>query len=306
MKNEIIPHAGWGRNLLIANDHAEMIITLDVGPRVISYRRPGAGNVFKNYDEQLGGSGESEWMIRGGHRLWVAPEDEVLTYHKDNHPVDYRTDEFSGEIVIDSLQTQSGRIMKTLGIKLAENSSEVTVRHTARNDGDEPIQAASWALSVMKPGGLEIIPQPPLGEHPRDMLPNRGVVLWPYTDLTDPRWHLGRRFFTLRQSDGFPPTKLGVAHKEKWIAYIIEDSIFLKTFDYISGATYPDGGCNFETFTNSDMLEIESLSPLASLAPGESVSHTEIWNLFPILETQIESEESLEAWLAPFLSRAGV
>jgi len=307
MKKEIISHAGWARNLLLANDHAEIIVTLDVGPRVISYKRTGADNVFKNFEEQLGSSGEPEWKIRGGHRFWIAPEDELLTYHLDNQPVECQIGEFTEETVMDSLQTQSGRIMKTLGITLADDDSHVTVRHTARNDGNEPIQIASWALSVMKPGGIEIIPQPPLGEHPRDLLPNRGIVLWPYTDLTDPRWHLGRNFFTLRQSTGFPPTKIGLSHKEKWVAYIIDDSIFLKTFDHVTGAVYPDGGCNFETFTNDDMLEIESLSPLASLAPGESVSHTENWYLFPIPgEAQIESEESLASWLRPFLSEAGV
>ena len=307
MKKEVIPHSGWNRNLCLANDHAEVLITLDVGPRILSYKRPSGENVFKNYDDQLGSSGEGEWKIRGGHRLWIAPEDEVITYHLDNGPVDYRIEEFTDEIVIDSLQTQSRRIMKTLGVTLADNDSHVTVRHTARNAGDEPIQIASWALSVMKPGGVEIIPQPPLGVHPRDLLPNRGIVLWPYTDLTDPRWLLGREFFTLRQSEGFPPTKLGMAHREKWIAYVIEDSLFIKTFDHVTGAVYPDGGCNFETFTNDEMLEIESLSPLAALAPGESVSHTENWYLFPITgEVQIESEDALAAWLKPYIQRVGI
>jgi hypothetical protein len=307
MKKEVIPHAGWNRNLLLANDHAELIVTLDVGPRILSYKRTGGENVFMNFDEQLGVSGESEWKIRGGHRFWIAPEDEVLSYHFDNGPVDHRIDEFSGENVIDSLQSQSGRILKTLGITLADDSSRVTVRHTAKNEGDEPIQIASWALSVMQPGGIEIIPQPPLGEHPRDLLPNRGIVLWPYTDLTDPRWHLGRNFFTLRQSVGFPPTKIGLSHREKWIAYIVGDSIFIKTFDHVTGAVYPDGGCNFETFTNDDMLEIESLSPLAALEPGESVSHSENWHLFPIADgIQIESEAALAEWINPFLQKAGI
>ena len=307
MKKEVIPHAGWNRNLLLANDHAELIVTLDVGPRILSYKRTGGANVFKNFDEQLGVSGESEWKIRGGHRFWIAPEDEVLSYHFDNGPVDHRIDEFSGENVIDSLQSQSGRILKTLGITLADDSSRVTVRHTAKNEGDEPIQIASWALSVMQPGGIEIIPQPPLGEHPRDLLPNRGIVLWPYTDLTDPRWHLGRNYFTLRQSVAFPPTKIGLSHREKWIAYIVGDSIFIKTFDHVTGAVYPDGGCNFETFTNDDMLEIESLSPLAALEPGESVSHSENWHLFPIADgIQIESEAALAEWINPFLQKAGI
>ncbi|MDX2079486.1 MAG: hypothetical protein SFU53_01745 [Terrimicrobiaceae bacterium] len=307
MNLEVISHAGWNRNLRLANETAEVIITLDVGPRVISYRTHEGQNVFKNYDVQLGGQGENEWMIRGGHRLWIAPEDEVISYHKDNGPVDFQTPEHSNEVLIETVSTEGATIAKTLGVQLAVSGSKVTVTHTARNAGDEPIQIATWGLSVMAPGGIEIIPQPRLGEHPRDLLPNRGMVLWPYTDLSDARWHLGQRYFMLRQSDGFPPTKMGLAHREKWIAYVIGESLFIKAFDHIQGANYPDGGCNFETFTNDEMLEIESLSPLATLAPGESVSHAEQWHLFPITEpVQIESEDSLFAWLSPFLKRASL
>ena len=307
MNTEVIPYAGWNRNLSLSNEFAEVIVTLDVGPRILSYKRRNGDNVFKLCDEQLGCSGEDAFKLRGGHRFWIAPEDEVLSYHPDNFPVDYRVEDFTEEIVIESQQDHCGKILKTLGVTLADNDSHVTIRHTARNRGDEPIQIAAWGLSVMKPGGLEIIPQPPLGEHPRDLQPNRGIVLWPYTDLTDPRWHLGRNFFTLRQSEGFPPTKLGLAHREKWIAYVIEDSLFLKTFDHVQGAIYPDGGCNFETYACSEMLEIESLSPLATLAPGESVSHTENWYLFEIAdEVRIDSEEALAEWLKPYLQRAGV
>jgi len=307
MKQEIISHAGWSRNLLLANDLVELVATLDVGPRVISCKYPGGENIFKIFDAELGSSGEDRFVLRGGHRLWIAPEDEVFSYHADNHPVDFRTGEFPGEIVIDSLQSNAGRVMKTLGISLADGDPCVTLRHTVRNDGDEPVWIAAWALSVMRPGGIEVIPQPPIGEHPRDLLPNRGIVLWPYTDLSDPRFHFGQRFFTLRQSDGFPPTKIGLAHRERWVAYIAGDSVFIKTFEHVTGAVYPDGGCNFETFANNDMIEIESLSPLASLAPGESVSHTEKWHLFPIPgEVTIESEEALAGWLQPFLAKAGL
>jgi hypothetical protein len=55
------------------------------------------------------------------------------------------------------------------------------------------------------------------------------------------------------------------------------------------------------------MLEIESLSPLAALEPGESVSHTENWHLFPIPgEARIESEAALASWLRPFIQQVGV
>ena len=65
-------YAGWKNNLRISNGEAELIATLDVGPRIISYRLTSGKNVFKEYADQLGKAGESEWMIRGGHRLWAA------------------------------------------------------------------------------------------------------------------------------------------------------------------------------------------------------------------------------------------
>jgi hypothetical protein len=133
------------------------------------------------------------------------------------------------------------------------------------------------------------------------------MVLWPYTDLSDPRWHFGRSVFTLRQSEGFSPTKIGLPHRDRWIAYVVGDSAFLKTFEFVEGEAYPDGGCNFETFTNSEMLEIESLSPLRTLAPGEEITHTEHWSVLPVdTEIEIDSEEALGEWLAPFLGRSGL
>lgn len=302
-----LKHAGWEHNLQLVNDSAELIISLDVGPRILSYKTPNTENVLKTYPEQLGKSEESEWMIRGGHRIWIAPEDEALTYVPDNLPVNYDLSA-PNEVKLINSGVDPWHIKKEMTVSLADNTSEVTIVHRAINEGKEPIEIASWGLSVMVPGGLEIIPLPPLGVHPRDLLPNRFMVLWPYTNLTDPRWRFGESFITLRQTHtAGQPTKLGLAHKQKWIGYLTRDSLFLKIIDYKEGAAYPDMGCNFETFTNQDMLEIESLSPLKKVAPGESVSHTERWHLFgEIPEPHSLQEPELAAWLAPYLKEVGL
>ncbi len=44
--------------------------------------------------------------------------------------------------------------------------------------------------------------------------------------------------------------------------------------------TYPDFGCNCETYTAGTFIELESLGPLEVVAPGESVQHLERWSLF--------------------------
>ncbi len=84
---EVIEYRGWKNNLRLTNGDVELVVTLDVGPRVIAYRLPGGVNVLKNYDEMMGGTGEAEWQIRGGHRFWLAPEDLTRTYFADNRPV---------------------------------------------------------------------------------------------------------------------------------------------------------------------------------------------------------------------------
>ena len=307
MQTETIPHAGWEHNLRLANDQIELVVTLDVGPRVISFHTKNGANVFKTFDEQLGGTGETEWMIRGGHRFWIAPEDLERTYHIDNHPPRHWVDSATGEFIFEAEQNAGGRILKTLGITISPDSAKVRVRHTAKNMDSKPLEFSAWALSVMKAGGTAVIPQPPLGEHPRDLLPNRTMVLWPYTDLTDPRFRIGRDFIVLRQAADRPPAKLGLSHKEKQIAYIVDDSIFIKSFDFIEGETYPDGGCNFETFTNREMLEVESLSPLRTVPPGGEITHIEEWTLLPLSgSVSTESDEALKRTLAPYLAQAAL
>lgn len=304
MKVENIPYGGWDNNLRITNPFIELIVTIDVGPRVLSLRTTHGENVFHVNESQLGKRNEDAFCIRGGHRLWLAPESVELSYHKDNKPVAYHEDEATGEVVVESIQATPHKVRKTLGIKLLDLGASLTIRHVVANESQEPMVAAPWALSVMREGGLAIIPQPPLGSHPTDILPNRGMVIWPYTDLSDPRWTFGQKYWLLRQAADFSATKIGLAHREKWVAYVIGDSLFVKTFEHIDGAVYPDGGCNFETFACSDFLEIESLGPLETIEPGQSVTHVERWHLFHLSEEiHIESEEALAEWISPFVER---
>lgn len=305
MAVDYISFGGWENNLRLANEHAELIITLDVGPRVISYRTTGGENVFKTFDAQLGGTGEAEWMSRGGHRFWLAPEDPVLSYLPDNSAVQHRAIS-QHEVEVVNPPTDQLPIRKVMTIGLDPKSSRVTVTHRAENHGSEAISAATWGLSVMSPGGIEIIPLPPLGEHPRDLLPTRTMILWAFTNMADARWRFGQQFITLRQG-GAGPTKLGLAHRERWIAYHRGESLFVKSIEFREGATYPDRGCNFETFTDEEMLEVEALGPLVDLAPGNSTAHTEQWQLFSGVPAPAPGrDDAIAEWIVPYLSLAGL
>lgn len=296
---------GWENVARLSNDHVELLITLDVGPRILSYKRAGGENVLRVFPEQAGKKGESGYQVRGGHRMWVAPEND-RTYAPDNGPVKYELRE-PNVVHAETPAEEKWRVRKEMTISLAADSSAVMVHHRATNDGSEPITTASWGLTVMAPGGWEIIPQPPLGEHGKDFLPNRVIVPWTYTDLSDDRWKIGRRFWTLTPKADRPSTKLGFFHRERWIAYVLGKQLFLKSFDYEEGSQYPDLGCNYETFSKSDFLEMETLSPLRTIEPGQSVEHTETWHLFgDITAPNAVDEAALERWLQPYLSKTGL
>jgi hypothetical protein len=275
--SKIITSHGWNNNLHLANDRIELVITLDVGPRILRLAHIGGPNVFKEYPDQLGKSGESEWMIRGGHRLWVAPEADY-SYALDNQVVSWE-ELGSNHIKIHSSTTLNPGWEKEIEVQLHSDKDEVTVKHRLQATKDLDFPIAPWALSVMAPGGTAIIPQPPRGSHPADLLPNRKLILWPYTDLQDTRYKWNEPNILVQQRPDAGPTKFGLLHQAGWIGYQLGDTLFAKTISFTKDVLYPDMGVNFELFSNEDMLELESLAPLIQLKKGQSVEHMETWIL---------------------------
>ena len=301
-----IPFRGWPCALRLTNGRAELIITLDVGPRILSYALCGGTNVFNIYDDQAGGVGESQWKNRGGHRLWLAPEGTELTMHPDNHAVAWeRTGDLAVRLTPPPEDTSG--FQKQMDISLAPSNAVVKVVHRITRVAKSPCLAAPWALSVMAAGGIAILPQPPLGDHPRDLLPNRRLVVWPYTELADPRYGFGRRFITIQQDPAARPTKIGMPSRLGWAAYLLRQTLFVKKFSWTDKAEYPDDGCNLEVFTNARMLELETLGPLRRFTCGDQAEWTEEWGLhdgLPALPAGgvAERDEFLSACLQGLIS----
>ena len=82
------------------------------------------------------------------------------------------------------------------------------------------------------------------------------------------------------------------------MAYIREGYLFVKGIAYTEGRHYPDDGSNFETFTNSEMLEVESLGPLDRIAPGTAIEHREQWWLLKGIPNDT-SETAIDANIRP-------
>ncbi|NPV53963.1 MAG: hypothetical protein HPY71_10620 [Firmicutes bacterium] len=318
---EKVQYQGWPNCYRVSDGEVELIATTDVGPRIIRFGFVGESNEFCEFEEQMGKTGGDEWRIYGGHRLWHSPESRARSYYPDNRPIE--VDEIDGGIRLRQYTEPSTGIAKVMEIRLNSNSNAgiagavgpgddgavVTVRHTMTNNGVWPVNLALWALSVMAPGGVAVAPQTTRA-HPEGLLPNRWLALWPYTDLTDKRLTLGRRFVLLRQdTSATGPCKFGLSVTDGWAAYANRGHLFLKRFDYFEGATYPDGGASVEVYTNERMLELETLSPLFELEPGDMAEHTETWRLYRNVglpgDNSAVTEDIVEERILPLVSASG-
>jgi len=275
---ETVTFNGW-KCLRLANDEVEVVVTRDVGPRVIRFGYTGAANLFREMPGQQGGRGEAEWMIRGGHRFWVAPEAKPWSYELDNVPY-AAAEAIAGGVRVRQEAGSVTGLAKEIAITLAPDRNEVTLVHTLTNAGTAAVECAPWAPTVMNRNGQAVIPLPVRIPHTERLTHNQTWSIWGYTAFNDPRWTFGSRYLFFRQDPARGPNKLGIAHRGKWVAYQLDGFLFVKRFDHFDGQRYPDDGCSFETFANEDFLELESLGPLTVLKPGGSVSHTERWQLF--------------------------
>jgi len=302
MTHEIIQYAGWQKCLRLANKICDLIITTEVGPRIIRYGFLGHPNEFVENPDQVGQTGGTEYRSYGGHRLWVAPEDKRITYYPDNAPIGWKVENNSATLVAPTEKTTG--MQKGITIILGSSSSHVRVTHRVTNRSKFPQTIAAWALSVMAPGGRAIFPQEPFRPHPDSLLPVRPLVFWSYTDMTDSRWSWGKKFIQLRQDPkAAMPQKIGAFCSDGWAAYENRNRLFLKRFPHTSGISYADYGSNLEIFTNARMLEVESLSPLVTLAPGEAISHREDWFLFDGVRLGTQDED-LSVGLKQYLERS--
>jgi hypothetical protein len=301
---ETVAWGGWPNCCRLSNGDAELIVTTDIGPRIMRYGFPGGQNVFKVYEDQLGKSGEKGWQFRGGHRIWMAPEDRVVSYAADNAPVEWSV--AGTELTVTQpIEPESG-LRKQLKIRLDDSGTGVRVIHRMQNCRETPFRLAAWTLSIMAPGGVAVTGFPPRGSHAENLAPTNPLIMWAFTDLSDPRWTFLEKYLVLRQdATNGVHTKLGHFNAKTWGAYFLGEDLFVKCYDADPTREYPDFGCSYETFTCAEMLELETLGPLETLKPGEWLDHTETWSLHKAelaAPTTAEFDRILLPILNPWLS----
>jgi len=285
-----IPYGRWKNCVQITNGIVDLIVTVDVGPRIIRYGFTGQDNEMCEVRSTMGLTGGDEWRIYGGHRLWHSPEARQRTYEPDNNPVEWEKIS-NGIKTIQDVEPRT-KIKKEMEISLSPKGARVKVLHRLCNSGHWPVELSVWSISAMAPGGKEVIPQT---RKDTGLLPNRIMSLWPYTRLNDPRVYWGDKYITLQQdSNQKRAFKFGISNEEGWAAYFNHNHLFLKYYLHTTVAIYPDFGASYETYTNDFMLEMETLSPFTLVEPDACVEHLEEWELFDNAASPTDDETHIE------------
>jgi hypothetical protein len=260
-------------------------------------------NMFHQRKGQQGLVNGKDWMIYGGHRLFHSPQMGFRPNQVDNSPVPYVINKNAIEMTVpEELET---KIQKSLYITIADEEPRIMVRHRIYNRGLWPIQLATWALSCMREDGLTILPVPQ--EQTPDYFPNFSITFWPWTKPNDRRFVLGEKYMTLRQDtkhkDWF---KIAFRNTEGWGAYLYGGYLFVKMYLPEPGVEYPDGNSSFAIYTDDDMVELETMGPLKTIAPGEYTEHTEGWYLckdIPVPADEKAIEETIARPIAGMLQK---
>ena len=285
----------WPHCVELKNEKIKLIVTTDVGPRIIYCGTTDSDFNLFYQDENQGKVNSSEWLIYGGHRLWHSPQIGFRPNQSDNAQVPYTVKDHS--LVLNCPEETATKVQKEIIITLDPDKARVQVVHRIYNRGLWPIKLAAWALTVMAEGGTVILPIP---REDTWFMPNYAISFWPWTKPNDHRFTLGERYMLLKHDRSDERWfKIGYRNTEGWGAYLINGFMFVKLYLPIPGEEYPDYGSTFEIYADNRFLELESLGPLKTLEPGGFTEHKEEWYVFenvnlPFSESDISESKILE------------
>ncbi len=261
----------------IENSFLQVCALKNGGPRIVGLFYQGSENILAE-TPTLGWEGPAGFYhIYGGHRIWIAPEDpEICSLPDDSGLIWAKTQHRL--LLTGAVEPVTG-LQKLLQIDLDPESPTLHLTHTLVNQGQKAYDLSIWAITMFAPGGTALLPQ---RAEPRlnSRAPDRIFVLWPYSNIQDARLTLADDQILLTTRPAESPFKIGQRNPCGWVEYRWQHLRIQKHFSPPGSLPYPDLGCNVEAYVDQDYLELETLSPLVHLCPGESCLHHETWQIF--------------------------
>ncbi len=277
---KISEYKGWKDSYVLTNGDVEMTLVPAIA-RVMSFSRSNGKNVLWT-DTKLSGHQEDisteNWFNYGGSKLWLAPQSK---WPDGGHwPPDIYLDrspckaECQGDAVtITSVNSPfSGlRMKKTLRPITGKPGFSLLI--TIENVSDKPVQWSIWEVTQLEPGGRILSPNGTVSSFTEEnTVKNHALISFSDNKI----------ILETTQVKGIRGVKTRVMQSSGWLAYALNDSLFIKKFKPVTAEMLPPGCFNSETYIRGDYVELETIGPYKKLIPGETCSYEEEWYILPL------------------------
>lgn len=263
--------------------HCWVEVLAEGGPRVLRFGRRGGPNVFAETPKATWDAGHGTYELLGGHRFWFAPETADCSVPDAAGLALTTLPGAPGPAVrlVGAVEAPTG-LRKTIEVRLDADTAAMSLRHVLANEGSRTLEIAPWPVTQLRLGGMAVAPLPPGDEEPSSR-PNQLVVLWPYASGSDDRIEIGDHRLTVFARPA-KPMKVGCLSATGTAGYLLDGLLVMLRFTPARGSVHPDLGCNLEIYSDERTIELETIGPLVSLAPGDSVTHDERWEISEVGE----------------------
>lgn len=276
-----IEHAGQ-RGVELVELDVRMIVLSSVGPRIAWFGLRDRDNLL--YWDAAGEHRRGDWRLYGGHRLWItrplADESEEI-YDPDNAPC--RLEQIDGGVRVTS---PPGRLALEKTLAITARDGRWTIEHRLRNTGELLWSGGAWALTCTSPGASTLY-RIPLGGGPPGWDATTIVIPTRWggshtSRLDDPQVALTADAMEIRPREDEGKRML-LAPQGRLEMHDPERGVFCKHAEFDPEASYPVG-TNLAVYVGPRrfMVELETMSPLRTLAPGSTLAHVETWTLASI------------------------
>jgi hypothetical protein len=262
----------------LANPFFRIDVLKNAGPRIVRLVPANTElNLLAEVPNVKWPTSHGDFYPLGGHRLWLGPERREVTYTPDH--LNAETKEIENGLSISHEDHYLDiAYRRQIDLTLDPAAPQLKLVHKIKNLGSEPIPALPWAITQFKLGGRAIIP---LAKEPADpgmLLPNRNLVLWPYSRLDDKRFHFSAASIMIDAQVDDTALKVGAYSPLGWAAIeFAEGWTLIKKVSVLPPEDHADMSSNIQCYVFDAFIELETLGRFTLLKPGEEITHVEEW-----------------------------
>jgi len=222
----------------------------------------------------------------GGDKLWPTAQPLwKLATGNDNWPPDgvldggawQLLDQTDHSVTLQSQLSPHYGVVVLRSFTLTPGQAQVKIQNVIQRVHANPIPVSAWTITQVKKPNAVVFDiaddAPDLGEPVRPLTDDTAAKVQGYVHM------LGSNQMAAWKQQGEAWAKLGTFGR--WVAAVYDDVTFLQETDFDPHGAYPELS-SAQAYHAADYTELELLSPMLQLAPGQTLQNTVVWTLIKI------------------------